>query len=212
MNKNITQGSNCSCPICNNGIREELQYGAMPVGDGKFVILDAEEIAHINEYQNSEESLKKVPPSYPRLTPEDDVAPVLAYGVIIPQSDTKTTDWNDELERRKEFGFGTLQDNRVFVSGYSDFVIYEDDKVYNTHIPCALLLYTSLDLSQERDYGFGYTSFLLFRDMDILSNILNRQYLFCLGGIEPSFDGKNLDCWKEYINKDNLVNVAKRLF
>lgn len=212
MNKRNIHDNNCDCPICNNGIREEFQYGAMPVADGRFIILDVEELAHIEWYQNSEEYSKRVPPSYKRFAPEDDANPVLAYGVIISQSDTKITDWNAELQKHKEFGFGTLQDNQVFVSGYSDFVIYEDEKVYNTHIPCALLLHTSLDLSQEREYGFGYTSFLLFRDMDILSNILNRQYLFCLGGIEQSFDSKDLDRWKDYINKESLTNVAKRLF
>lgn len=200
----------CSCPICNNGIREERQYAALQVKDGAYLTFDVEEIVHIDEYQKSDKYPSQ--PNYPFIVPDDDIQPILAYGVIIPQYDSDITNWGEELQKHKEYAFGTLENNKVFVSAYSDFMLFENDKIYNSHIPFALLLYTSLDLSKKKDYGFGYTSFLLYKGWDVLTNILNRKFLFCLGDMERSFDGKDLENWKKHVNKVELVEVAKRLF
>lgn len=202
--------NNCNCPVCNNQIRDERQFAALQASDGGYITLDVEEWVHISDYQCSD-NFPKVP-NYTKIIPDDDVLPVIAYGVIIPQYNTKIKDWKRELFEQRNHAYCTLLNNQVFVSGYSDFVIFESDKVYNSHIPIALLYYTSLDLSEKRDYGFGYTSFLRYKDMDILTNIINRQYLFCLGGLESSFNHKDIENWKNYINKNDLLTVAERLF
>lgn len=199
----------CSCPICNNGIREQLQYGAFEVKEGVRIIIDAEEFAHLDNYFRSAD---KKQPEYLRVEPEEENKPVLAYGVIIPQYNSGEKNWDEKLGKYKNFALGTLEDEKVYVSAYGDYELFTDDIVYNTHIPCALLLETTLDLSVEREYGFGYTAFVLYKDMPIFNNILNRDFLLCLGGMEKNFKPEDVQDWKQYINKDELMNVAKRLF
>lgn len=200
---------NCKCPICNNGIREELQYGALKIKDDVYVILDAMEMAHINKaFENSD----RKQPEYPRMEPEENSKPVLAYGVLIPQCDSKEKNWEQRVDEHRNFAFGTLDDEKIYVSAYSDYELFTDELVYNNHIPCALLLDTALDLSKEREYGFGHTAFVLYKNMGIIDNIFNREFLFCLGGVEATFVKEDAENWKKYINKENLMSVAKRLF
>lgn len=203
---------NCSCPICNNSIREERQYGVLPLHNGGNVIIDIEELSHLNEYMESLKGSKKTKsPEYTRVEPKEDNRLVLVYGVLIPQYDTDLDNWEQILSKYKEYAFVTLAEEKLFLSAYKDFKIFEEKRVYEYSIPCALLLDTSLDLSKKKEYGFGYTSFLRYKDLDIFTNILNRQFLFCLGEIETSFND-DLENWKKYINKEKLINVAKRLF
>ena len=88
---------NCRCSICNNEIREERQYAALKVGEN-FVILDAEEVAHLNEFMENRKRKEKQP-DYPKIEPEEEKEPLLAYGVLIPQYDSKIKDWNEELKK-----------------------------------------------------------------------------------------------------------------
>lgn len=203
----------CSCPICNNGIREEWQYGAFEVKDGIWRIIAAEEWLYFEQYFRSSD--KKIP-DFLKVEPNAMGQPVLAYGVIIPQNDADVENWNKELEKYKNFALGTLHVDTLYFSAYEEYEIFTENMVYGTHIPCALLLYTSLDLAVERQYGFGHTAFVLYKDMHILDNILNRDFVFCLGGLEPDFKAEVQrdfpKVWKEYINKDRMMNIAKRLF
>lgn len=200
---------NCECPICNNEIREELQYGALKIKDDVAVILDAMEMAHINKaYENS----NRKQPEYPRIEPEENSKPMLVYGVLIPQCDSKEKEWVKRVDEHRNYAFGTLDDEKVYVSAYSDYELFTDEVVYNNHIPCALLLDTALDLYEEHEYGFGHTALVLYKNMGIIDNILNREFLFCLGGVENSFSVEDTEHWKKYINKENLMSIAKRLF
>ena len=202
--------------MCSNNIREERQYGALEVKDGKFIIIDAEEFCYFDEYMQSlkvnkgKERPKQ--PAYVRTEPEEDKQPVLAYGVLIPQYDSDMNTWKKELEQYKNFAFGTLEEHQLYLSAYREFELFEENKVFDNHIPCALLFDTSLDLSKEKDYGFGYTSFLLYKDMEIFDNIFNRQFLFCLGDVENSFKSDDLENWTKYIDKNKLMDIANRLF
>lgn len=208
-NEMETHREDCSCPICNNGIREQLQYGALEIKDGVRIIIDAEEFVHLVKCIKN---TGKKHPEYPKVEPEENGKPVLAYGVLIPQYKFKENDWFDELDKYKNFAFGTLEDEKLYVSAYSDFELFKNDAVYGSHIPCALLLETALDLTEEREFDFGHTAFVLYKDMPILNNILNRKFLFCFGGMEKNFNPEDAQTWRQYINKDELMNVAKRLF
>ena len=203
----------CTCPICNNVIREERQYAALQVKDDKFVILDVEEYVHFDKFMkniNNRERLKQ--PSYKLIEPEDDKALVLAYGALIPQYAFNLEDWNKELEKYKEFAFGTLENNSLYLSVYKDFQLIQENKIYNTHIPCALLLDTALNLSEKKEYGFGYTSFLIYQNMEIFDNIFNREFMFSLGDLESNFKADDIENWKNYIDKEKLISIAEHLF
>lgn len=205
------QKETCSCPICSNEVREERQYAAFKLKNGEFVIVDAEEVWHIDEFmKNRTEKTKQ--PDYPLIEPEDEDVLQLAYGVLIPQYDTETENWSKELDRFKNYAFATLEDRKVYLSAYSDYKIFPEMPVYNSHIPCALLLSTSLNLGEEKEFGFGYTLFLKYGNMEILDNIFNRDFVFCLGDIEETFQPDDFSNWTKYINKEKMMNVAKRLF
>lgn len=202
--------SGCDCAICNNQIREERQYGALEVVSGKFRILDAEEVAHFRRWNNTTPY-----PKYEKIEPDEQDNCILAYGVLIPQYDCTDEEKNkifSNMEKYKNYAFGTLMDNKVYISAYEDYVLYKDKIVYAEHVPCALLINSSLDLSKEQEYGFGHTLFLLYKDMEILDVILNRDFLFCLGEIEESYNPEYAENWKSYIKQDKLMEIANRLF
>lgn len=204
---------NCNCPVCNNGIREERQYAVMKnkgLGEKEF-ILDACECSLWDAFINTDWE-ERAQPVLTKIMPDETKAPILAYGVLIPQKHCEVTDWSKELCQWKDYAFGSIEEETLKFSCYKDFALFEDHILYGSHIPCALLLHTTLDLTKEREYGFGHTMFQIFSNYEILDNIINRKYLYCLGGIEESFDGDDISNWEQYINRDKLMTVAKRLF
>lgn len=199
-----------NCVICRNNIREEMQYALKQVGK-RSIIMDAAEVFMLNEWLDNRKEDEKQP-AFPHVEPEENQKLVLAYGVLIPQYDSDIENWAEELNRWKEYAFGTLEDGKLKLSEYREFRLFEDQIIYKTHIPCALLMNTSLDLKKEREFGFGYTAFLVFGGWEIFDNILNRDFIFCLGGIEDSFNGEDLSNWTRYINVEKMMDIAKRLF
>lgn len=208
MSKQHKEG--CGCEICQNNIRDERQYAAMKVGE-RFVIMEAGEVALIDNFLETRCEGEKQP-VFPCIEPEEGGKPVLAYGVLIPQYDSGEKNWTEELEKYKDYAFGTVIDEKLYLSAYREFELFEEQVLYGTHIPCALLMDTCIDLTQEREYGFGRTAFLIYQDMGILDNMLNREFLFCIGGIEEVFHGDDLSNWTKYINTEKLMKTAKRLF
>lgn len=210
MNYRKNHQEGCNCKICNNEIREERQYAAMPIKGDQYITLDAKEYWHFDEFMENR-SEKGRQPEYPKIYPDENKKPVLAYGVLIPQQGCEIKNWEEELVKYKEYGFGTLDDKRILISAYEEFELYPEEMVYNRHIPCALLLDTELDLTKERDYGFGHTAFLLYSNMEIFDNIFNRDFLFCLGGCEERCE-PDRENWRKFIDKKKLIQIAERLF
>lgn len=212
MIKKMKHDENCECTPCKNAEREERQYAAVELKENELCIMDAEEFGHLDAFMRSDEETE---PEYEWIKPDEYGTPCLAYGVFIPQYEAENTNWKEQLKEYKGYTFGTLHDEKVYLSEYIDFALYEKDETVecNTgHIPVALLLKTSLDLTEERAYGFGHTVFPLYKDMGVLSCILNRDFLLCLGGCEESFKTADILSWKEKINKETLKKIANRLY
>lgn len=200
-----------SCSLC-RAEREEHQYAAWEYAPGQRAIIDAAEYAQLQKFFDSDEDEE---PVFPEIEIESRSCPVLAYGVLIPQCDAVKRMWKVDMESFKYFSFGTLKDEQIYVSEFTDFVMFEENAVYDNHIPVALLLNTALDLTEEKEYGFGHTAFLLYEEMGILSNIVNRHFVLCIGEIEKDFDGTNddhLDNWKDHIDTEKLIRIAQRLY
>lgn len=201
-----------NCPICNNGIREEHQFALMQLGEpGSYAILDIEEAVLIDSFLRDEPETCEQP-VFPYVEAESSKPPVLVYGVLIPQEGWNPDSWTDELNQMKDYSLGTVHCGQLLLSSFRDFRLYEDRAVYGNHIPCALLMDTVLDLSTERPYGFGHTAFPLYQGLQILDNILNREYLFCLGGMEENFVADGATEWMRYIDETKLMQIALRLF
>lgn len=206
-------GDTCYCPICNNGIREEHQYACLQLKSGP-VRIDAYEASLLSDYcDNDDESYAQ----FPVFEPDENKTPVLAYGVLMPAYNSKVSNWTEEIAKWKDFAMCTVEDEKVLGSVYVDIEVYEDALVYNQNIPCAMLLHTTCALSEPREFGFGHTTFLRYKDattkecIDLLDNILNRPFLLCIAENDPSFDG-NVECWKQQINREKLMEISKRLF
>lgn len=203
----------CNCPICNNGIREEHQYACLALKSGDFRI-DADEYTLLaNYWENEDESYTH----FPVLEPDETKTPILAYGVLMPAYISKVSNWTEEMAKWKNFFMCTVEDDKVWGSVYTDIEVFEENLVYNENIPCAMLLHTTLDLSEPREFGFGHTTFLRYKDAttkedtDLLENILNRPFLLCIAEKEDKFDG-NVENWKQQIDKRKLLQIARRLF
>lgn len=203
--------TDCTCPICNSTIREERQYAAMRVSDDAYVIIDAVEHSHMYEYISSDKKACDKLPKYDCVMPKDDSKKVLAYGVLLPQYGSVIDNWQQELDIYKNYALAALEDDKLYMSAYSDYKLYPDDAVYNFHIPIALLLDPSIDFHKELDFGFGHTCFVKYSNLNIFDNILSRPFLFCLGGIEENFDGDEVN-WQKCVDRDKLVEIARRLF
>ena len=188
---------------------DKFQYAAVELRENFRCIMDAVEYGHFERWMNTEEETE---PEYEQLEPDQYGTPCIAYGVLIPQYDIEIQDWNKTLDNLEGFTFGTLLENNLYLSEYIDYRIREDLKADARYIPVALLLKTSLDLSKERSYGFGYTVFPLYKDMGILTNIMNRDFLFCLGGIESDFKITDVLKWQDKINEETLKTMATRLY
>ena len=202
--------ANCSCPICNNGIREEQQYAEMQLGERWFFV-DASEAVMLEDFlRNKDKGAEQ--PVLSKEEPDETKIPVLAYGVLMPQTESGIKNWTEEVSKWKNYFFGSVEDEKLKLSCYKDFKLFENHIVYGKNIPCALLLHTTLDLTKERGYGFGYTAFLIYRNLGILDNIINRDFLFCLSGIEENFDGENLENWQQQIDEEKLMEITRRLF
>lgn len=199
------------CSICNNGLREERQYGCLKISDDTFILLDAEEFAYLEE---REENRKKGNDTiFQEVEPEDQQEVMLVYGVLIPQAGSTITikEWGDEIMKYKNFAFSTLHDNKEFLSTFKEIKLFENDVVYENQIPCAMLLQTALNLDEKKGYGFGYTMFLKYANLNIFENIFNRPFVFCIRDIEKNYL-ENMDNWYECVNFKLLKQTALELF
>lgn len=202
-------GKACNCPLCSNGIRKERQYAGLQLKSGP-VRIDAYEASLLSDCGDSYKQ-------FPVLAPDETKTPVLAYGVLMPAYNSKVSNWAEEMDRWKDFLMCTVEDDKVLGSVYVDIEVYEDALVYNQNIPCAMLLHTTCDLTEPREFGFGHTTFLRYKDfdtkedVDLLENILNRPFVLCIAENDPHFDG-NVEGWKQQIDKEKLMEISKRLF
>ena len=203
--------NNCMCERCRQG-KEERQFAVWrPTFDGKEVdiLVDCEEISHIFRFIDKEIALEDIKV----VDTADDKEPVLAYGILMICNgiEMSVDEAEETLNNRKNYAFACLEEMKECLSSYEDIAVFKEDVVYEDSIPIACLLKTDLDVANGKQYGFGYTMFIRYSDMDILSNIMNRNYLLCLRGVEESFDINDKDNWKDYINKDRLIKIAKEL-
>lgn len=205
--RKIKKKKRCNCSICNNDIREEMQYAALKLGKD-YIIFDVEEYEHFDEWMETRKD--KQQPTYEEIEPENEKLQ-LVYGVIIPAFESNIEVCQEEMEKYKNYKLVSLKEKKLYISGYEDIKVFEDMKLYGNHIPCAILLNTSLELEKKRDYGFGYTMFLKFQDFEIFDNILNRQFLFCIRDIEETYASQEND-WEKFIDKKKLETVARELF
>lgn len=188
----------CNCPICNSGI-EERQYAYMKM-DNQFVLIDATELAHIEEFF---ENKKKM---YPEIEVDDNKELKLVYGVIIPQAGQETKSIIPTIEGFKNYAFACLVDGKCYLSAYEDIMLYPyfENTSYG-HIPFAGLFRT--DLQVDNDKQFAYTLYLRYENMSVLDNVFCRDFVIAVKRKEEV--DININHWKEQINLDKLMTVAK---
>lgn len=202
---------NCNCPICNNDIREERQYAALELKDGSYVTLDAQEFVHLDDWMQNRKKGEEHP-QFEKVEPDEDTPLQLVYGVLMPADTKVKEDYVEKAKEIKNYALVTLEDEKVYYSGYQDIEVFEGKEIYSGCIPCAMLLQTSLDLEDKLEYGFGHTMFLKYTDWNIFDNIFNRKFLFCVRDVEPNFKPEDEEHWKDYINVDSMLDTAKELF
>lgn len=202
---------NCNCPICNNSIREERQYGALEVKDGVYVTFDAEEFSIFDQWMRNKKNGDKQP-SFEEIVPTEDAPLQLVYGVLMLADKTDDESYIGKVKEYKNYAFISLADEKIYYSGYEDIELFAEKEVYNGFIPCAMLLRTSIDLEKKLDFGFGHTLFLKHSNQEIFDNILCRKFLFCIRDTEKNFVPEDAECWRKYINMDHMLENAKYLF
>lgn len=207
--------NDCTCERClqiSMQGKEEMQFARWVTkdrnGNDLPILVDCEEISHIYNYLDKEIKIEDIKTE----EVDDNKTPVLAYGILLSCNDDMGIEQiEDKLIQYKGYGYACLDDMTEYISSYDDIAVFKDDVVYG-NIPIACLLRTDLDVANGKMYGFGFTNFLRYHNMDILSNIMNRDYLLCIRGVEESYNDSDRDNWKDHINKSTLMEIAKDIF
>ena len=200
----------CNCPVCNNEIREERQFASLQISEDKNVLFDVEEFAYFDKWMSTKE--KKQQPEYENIHPDEEASAQLVYAVLMPANENNKKDLCVEIKKCKNYAMCTLEDEKLYVSGYADIEVFKGKEVYSRCIPCALLLYTSLDLKKKKEYGFGYTMFLKHSNQKIFDNLLCREFVIVVRDIEETYNPEDEEHWKDYINEKNMLKMAREIF
>lgn len=207
--KKHTHTHNCSICSATASSREERQYAAWEIFN-RTCIIDAEEYSHFDSWFSSGSS--KIP-SYPLFDDIDDSCPErLVYGVIIPQYGSDEADIDLFMKSHTNYGFFTLMDNNIYMSVYYDFRIYKDHIVNGGHIPCALLIRSSIDSITPLEFGFGHTASPYYSNLNVFDSIIRRPLLFCLVDTEEKFNPSESETWTNFIDTDRLFTIAKGVY
>lgn len=198
----------CNCPICNLNIKEERQFASMQLKEETSILIDVEEYEHIYNWIQSE---AKEIPHYERIEAEENIEPVLAYGILIPQigSEKELGEWNMIAEKYVNYAFLTLEQGKEYISSYEDIVLLYDMPVYHNHIPCAMILQTPIN-NFDKELDFGYTMSLCYSNLNIFDNIINRKFLFCIKETK-SLTVEERKEWKNHIKQERMIQIAKEL-
>ena len=215
--QSVSYGANeikevCHCEMCNSG-REECQF-ALSDWDNKYILWDVDEASAFEKWLDTPKD-KRVPVDFPIVTFNEEKAPyLLVYGIIIPNP-LKECDLIKEVESHKDYGYFTLLDGKIYESVYSDIWLSSDRVHSNKDIPCAVLLQTSLDLNEERSYGFGYTMTIRYMNengfMETFTNIMNRNFALCVKNVVKVLP-EYTDDWKKYIDEAACIETARGIF
>lgn len=226
--QSVSYGANeikeeCHCELCNS-MRAERQF-ALSDWEDKYILWDVDEAIEFNTWAfdtrldtDTVEGImgeaKRIPVDFPIVKLNEESEYLLVYGVVIPNP-LADCDLAKEAENYKGFGHFTLLDGKIYESVYSDIWLSHDKVHSGKDIPCAVLLQTSLDLKKKRDYGFGYTMTVRYKDekgfMDIFSNIMNRSFALCVKDVVKVFP-EYTDDWKKYIDEAVCVEIAREIF
>lgn len=190
-------------------IQRRTQYNVVELEKDVSILLNGEETASLERYQKKFKKTREEP-TFKEVEPKEGNPLCLAYGYLIPQIGMELEDWTAELENYKEFAHGTVMGKSMYLSCYNDFVLYPEHKAETMGaIPCAMLLNTSLNFEKVRNFGLGYTMYLLRNGMGSITNMLNRHYLFCLCGVEKDFNPEACENWKDCISQEKIQTMAE---
>lgn len=68
------------------------------------------------------------------------------------------------------------------------------------------------DIMEHKRYGFGYTMFLRYSNMEIFDNILNRDYFYCIRDVEKQIVLEEEAIWENLINEEHLFEQRRNCF
>ena len=199
-----------------------FQYSIAEFVPGRKQIIDADETCLFDEFFANN---KEFEPNPPVVEVPDGAQPVLVYGSFIPQFVENLAAGLDVediagLETAMDGFKGAAHDcyarNKLFRSELIDIELFpEKAKEYCIGIPAAFLIYTSIDFFRKdrsnKRLGFGYSAFVRYSNLSLLSTILNRPYILCLKRAEKTFVPVNADRWKDYIDENALCAAANEI-
>lgn len=194
----------CDCEICNNNIREEMQFAAIKINE-ELRIVSAEEYAHI-DVLIEKGMLEKNADFEEVIVDEENKDSVFVYGVLIPEYEIKKSfeEWEELVRGFIGYAYLTLEDEKQYISLIEDIRLFNESKHYG-HIPCVVKLKTDIKFEKEREFGFGHVFSLKYKDMLSVDSIINRDYLLCLRDIKLTEGFEDID-------KKRLEKVALELF
>lgn len=213
----------CECAICRNAemYREERQFASLMMEDYSMTIA-AEEFGVIDKLVENAKNVKKVKQEkgsngypFPLIEVQDDIKPVIVYGVLLrgKTKRNKSADMGNLVSmamNHKNYRYITVENDQVYESVYEDAIFFPQNKVLGNSIPFAMLLYSTLDV-KPGEFGFGHVMTLYYADLDLVENILNREFLLVVRDREHTFNG-DVEHWKKYINQKVMLENAKQIY
>lgn len=191
----------CECEICKSGL-EKRQYAHMELKDYKFII-DAREYYYLDQFFMHRSEIKDISEV------DDNKNLIMVYGAIYPQVGADINKIKEDVEKKKNYGFGCIEDDKCYISSYEDiFILADEENQVHGSVPCACLLRTDLEFDDTME--FGHTLFLKYSNLDILTNVIQRDFIISVKRIEHKYN-ENIKEWKELIDRDKLIEIAKNI-
>lgn len=177
-----------------------MQYALMKLDKGKFLI-DAHELIYINNYIDSGKIIQDSPPE-----DEDNLKHKLVYGCYFQQIDRGYTeqDINDQINFAiNKWLVHLADDSKVIYLGIDDIEIIQRNE---RRLMFAALISAPEEfiINQKKQ---AKTVYLRLHNLDLLTNLVNREGLFALG-MQESLDESVVltkENWRQYIDFNKAI-------
>lgn len=173
-----------------------MQYAVITLKDKK-ILVDAKEVIFLDKFFKENKM-----PNFQEFNEEKDSIKNVVYGSILHNGKVEF------IEHRKWLGFAFAYPS---LEGYKSLSILDIHTLQTKNkgkllfTPFAALIESDIELKITQNTGIS--AFLRYGNLDILTNVLNRECIYAIRATEKrkKFDNSN---WKDCIDESRLLKTA----
>ncbi|MNW32182.1 hypothetical protein D3C74_91190 [compost metagenome] len=175
-----------------------MQYALIAISDDHKIIIDAMEIAALDNYKEGS-GMTDFEPA------EENLSLKLVYGNVMPQPDSNYEEIIKLVKESVGHALGFIHEGKCHLIELQDIILY--DQLTNNYIPFAALISTDLNIQSFRQ---AITAFLRYGSMIPEDNILNRYGIISIKEEELNINKElTKENWKSFIREYQAVEVEE---